>query len=58
MGLVEMRLGFGFNYRLCHWDFACVCCVFFLFWWDPLYVLFVLRVSEILVKLRKSQCDY
>ena len=60
VGLLGIRLGFWFNYRLGHWDCVrvCVCCVFFLFWGDPLYVLFVLRVTEILVELRKSQCDY
>ena len=31
VGLLGIRLGFWFNYRLCHWDCVCarVLCVFF-----------------------------
>ena len=35
VGFKEIRLGFGFNYRLCHGGF-CVLCFLFLFLGGPL----------------------
>ena len=29
VGFLGIRLGFWFNYRLCHWDCVCACVVCF-----------------------------